>query len=49
MRNPQSWLMECAAVMAIALANGGVMTSPSYSLLKSNFNFASRKIKFWNF
>jgi H+-transporting ATPase len=37
MWNPLSWVMECAAIMAIALANGGVTLtnlppSPSLSL-----------------
>lgn len=26
MWNPLSWVMECAAIMAIVLANGGVIT-----------------------
>ena len=28
MWNPLSWVMEAAAIMAIALANGGVSTKP---------------------
>jgi hypothetical protein len=33
MWNPLSWVMEAAAIMAIALANGGVYILPLISLL----------------
>ena len=33
MWNPLSWVMEIAAIMAIALANGDVCDSLSYSLV----------------
>lgn len=33
MWNPLSWVMEAAAIMAIALANGGVSAQLSGSLL----------------
>ena len=34
MWNPLSWVMECAAIMAIVLANGGVITIIKFSFLK---------------
>ena len=34
MWNPLSWVMEAAAIMAIALANGGVST---FSLFQTSF------------
>ena len=36
MWNPLSWVMECAAIMAIVLANGGVSLSLSLSLSLSH-------------
>jgi len=38
MWNPLSWVMECAAIMAIVLANGGVITI-LWSLFSSVVNF----------
>ena len=44
MWNPLSWVMEAAAIMAIVLANGGVITSsyclPSSSLPSFQFLFS---------
>lgn len=37
MWNPLSWVMEAAAIMAIALANGGVSTELSHRVDKPGF------------
>jgi len=37
MWNPLSWVMEAAAVMAIALANGGVITTQTFCIFLSLF------------
>lgn len=39
MWNPLSWVMEAAAIMAIALANGGVRTSSFVSLNNLSFTY----------
>lgn len=38
MWNPLSWVMECAAIMAIALANGGVTHNPHFSFFSLFLN-----------
>lgn len=40
MWNPLSWVMEAAAIMAIALSNGNV-TNPSYDLVHVEYDFAA--------
>jgi hypothetical protein len=42
MWNPLSWVMEAAAVMAIALANGGVITIYYYYFYRKKF----RRVEF---
>lgn len=37
MWNPLSWVMECAAIMAIVLANGGVIIPNSHLLIHWNY------------
>lgn len=50
MWNPLSWVMECAAIMAIALANGGVTTTVytkptfSFSLFLNDLRKTLKKI-----